>query len=170
MKSEQLPTGTVLVYPDADKPIAVGLYARVSGNEFMADLDRQLARLSAYAAERQWLVVEVVKEVGFGFDGHCRHILKLLKNEEVHVILVESRDRVSRFGHEYIDAILAAQGRQVLAIDEAARPVDFMAEMRQMALSICENIYGKACTSEQSAMIMAELMGGKEEGCLKAPS
>lgn len=163
VRAEQLPTGTVLVFPDEEKTITVALYARVASNEHMADLDRQIAKLSSYAAEKQWLVAEVVKEIGFGFNGHCRYILKLLMNKEIHVILVENRDRVARFGYEYIETILSSQGRQLVVVDEAANSVDFREEMREMVSIICEKIYGKPCTAEKSFKILSELLADREE-------
>ena len=54
----QLPSGTILVdAPVDEQPSAVALYARVSSHDQRNDLDRQLARLSQYAAERDcmWL-------------------------------------------------------------------------------------------------------------------
>jgi putative resolvase len=47
----------------------VALYARVSTHDQRNDLDRQLARLSQYAAERNLHVVESVAEVGSGLNG-----------------------------------------------------------------------------------------------------
>ena len=54
---EQLPTGTVIVHPSAS--VTEGgavLYARVSSAEQRADLDRQIARLSEFAASRHLIV------------------------------------------------------------------------------------------------------------------
>ncbi|MHB8179036.1 MAG: recombinase family protein, partial [Vulcanimicrobiaceae bacterium] len=53
------PSGTILVeVPMGGKPAAVALYARVSSHDQRNDLDRQLARLSHYAAEHDLHVVE----------------------------------------------------------------------------------------------------------------
>ncbi len=78
--SEQMPTGTIIVHP----PVSSGegtavLYARVPSADQKADLDRQIARLSEYAANRQLRVVEVVKEVGSGLNGHRRAMLRILE-------------------------------------------------------------------------------------------
>ncbi|MHB8239466.1 MAG: recombinase family protein, partial [Vulcanimicrobiaceae bacterium] len=52
------PSGTILVeVPMEEKPAAVALYARVSSHDQRNDLDRQLARLSHYAAEHDLHVV-----------------------------------------------------------------------------------------------------------------
>jgi hypothetical protein len=61
----QTPSGTILVDAPADGlPAAVALYARVSSRDHRRDLDRQLARLSQYAAEHQLHVSETAAEVG----------------------------------------------------------------------------------------------------------
>lgn len=52
---EQTPTGTILVKePEGSIPQTVALYARVSSADQKPDLDRQIARLAAYASEQGW--------------------------------------------------------------------------------------------------------------------
>jgi len=61
---------TVLVSPDTvaeSVPASFGLYARVSSHDQKSDLDRQVARLSDWAAEAGGTVVRVEAEVG-SFD------------------------------------------------------------------------------------------------------
>jgi len=48
---------------------AAGLYARVSSHDQKADLDRQVARLSAWAVQAGLPVVRVEAEVGSGMNG-----------------------------------------------------------------------------------------------------
>ena len=58
MPAEQLPTGTVIVHPPASASEGgAALYARVSRAEQKADLDRQVARLSEFAATKQLRVI-----------------------------------------------------------------------------------------------------------------
>ncbi len=71
---EQTPTGTILVKEPEAAARAVALYARVSSADQKADLDRQIARLVTYASEH-----------------------------EVTTIVVEHRDRLMRFGFEYVE-------------------------------------------------------------------
>ena len=63
---------TVLVSPDAPVPEPVshfGLYARVSCHDQQAGLDRQMARLTAWAADAGGQVIRVEAGVGSGMDG-----------------------------------------------------------------------------------------------------
>jgi putative resolvase len=63
---------TILVNPDAavaSKAEGVGLYARVSSHDQRADLDRQTARLTAWAADAGCRVLRSEAEVGSGMNG-----------------------------------------------------------------------------------------------------
>jgi putative transposase len=59
------------------------------------------------------------KEVGSALNGKRRKFLALLRDKAVSVIVVEHRDRFARFGAEYVEAALAASGRQLLVVDPA---------------------------------------------------
>lgn len=72
---------TVLVSPDAPtEPAAAayGLYARVSSHDQREDLDRQVARLAAWAADAGGQVVRVEAEVGSGMSGSRGKVRRLL--------------------------------------------------------------------------------------------
>lgn len=99
------------------------VYARVSSADQNADLDRQVARVTAWATAEQIPVDKVVVEVGSALNGHRRRFLALLHDPSVHRIVVEHRDRfcrLCRFGSEYVEAALAAQGRELVVVDAAA--------------------------------------------------
>jgi predicted site-specific integrase-resolvase len=67
--AEQLPTGTVIVHDQPEKERnGAALYAWVSSADQKSDLDRQLARLTEYAAAKKWVVVDAVKEIGSGLN------------------------------------------------------------------------------------------------------
>lgn len=87
------------------------VYARVSSADQKADLDRQVARVTAWATTQQIAVDKVVTEVGSALNGHRRKFRTLLRDPAVTRIVVEHRDRFCRFGSEYVEAALAAQGR-----------------------------------------------------------
>jgi predicted site-specific integrase-resolvase len=95
------------------------VYARVSSADQKADLDRQVARVTAWATAEQIPVDKVVTEVGSALNGHRRKFLAVLRDSSVHRIVVEHRDRFCRFGSEYGQAALAAQGRELVVVDAA---------------------------------------------------
>lgn len=130
----QLPSGTILVDASVDEQqAAVALYARVSSHDQRNDLDRQLVRLSQYAA---------VAEVGSGLNGKRRKLLRLLTDAKVGAVAVEHRDRFARFGSEYLEAALAASGRRLIVVDPSEMNDDLVQDMIAVLTSFCARSYG----------------------------
>ena len=78
-----------------------------SGHDQKADLERQLARLRKYSRTFGLSVVLEVKEVGSGVNGDRKKLASLLADTEVTTIVVEHRDRLMRFGTDYVEAAMA---------------------------------------------------------------
>jgi predicted site-specific integrase-resolvase len=93
------------------------VYARVPSADQKPDLDRQVERVTAWAAGEGLAVGRVLTELGSALNGKRRKFLVLLRDGSVKTIVVEDRDRFARFGAEYVEAALAAQGRRLLAVD-----------------------------------------------------
>lgn len=139
----QLPTGTVVV--DAKPPVnGVALYARVYSSDQKADLDRQLSRLTEHAIANKMLIVDAVKEIGSGLNGgHRKGMMRLLGNAQVQTILVEHRDRLMRFGFEYVESALAAQGRKIIIMQSDEVSDDIVRDLHEVIVSMCTRLYGK---------------------------
>jgi predicted site-specific integrase-resolvase len=97
----------------------VVVYARVSSPDQRPDLDRQVAWVTEWVTGQNLAVSRVVTEVGSAFNGHRKKFLALLRDPDVSTIVVEHRDRFARFGAEYVEAALTAQGRRLLVVDPA---------------------------------------------------
>lgn len=153
--SEQLATGTVIVLVPEKTTEGVGLYARVSGSDQKGDLDRQLSRLTEHAVSNKLFIVDTVKEVGSGLNGHRKGLMRLLGNPEVKTIVVEHRDRLMRFGFEYVESALAAQNRKVVVVDTEEVADDVVRDLHEIIVSMCARLYGKrsAKNRAQKAMV-----------------
>jgi predicted site-specific integrase-resolvase len=150
----QLPGGTILVdAPMDERPSTVALYARVSSHDQRNDLDRQLARLSQYAAEHDLHVIESVAEVGSGLNGNRRKLLRLLSDAKVGGVVVEHRDRFARFGSEYLEAALAASGRRLIVVDASERNDDLVQDMIAVLTSFCARLYGRRSARNRAISI-----------------
>ena len=57
-----------------------------------------------------------MKEIGSGVDDTRPKLLKLLTDPTVAVIVVEHKDRLTRFGYNYLEQWLKMQGRQIEVI------------------------------------------------------
>jgi putative resolvase len=150
--ARQLPSGTILV--DIPAPASLGhtgggrtgrtvVYARVSAHDQRADLDRQVARVVAWAAGQRLVVDEVVAEVGSGLNGRRAKLRRLLVDAQVATIVVEHRDRLARFGVEHLEAALAAQGRRIVVLDPAETSDDLVRDMVEVLTSFCARLYGR---------------------------
>jgi len=150
----QLPGGTILVdAPVDERPSTVALYARVSSHDQRNDLDRQLARLSQYAAEHDLHVVESVAEVCSGLNGKRRKLLRLLSDAKIGAVVVEHRDRFARFGSEYLEAALAASGRRLIVVDASERNDDLVQDMIAVLTSFCARLYGRRSARNRAISI-----------------
>lgn len=141
--AEQMATGTVIVHAEPDNVGGAALYARVSSADQKNDLDRQLARLTEFAVARKLPVVDAVKEVGSGLNGHRKGMIRLLHNAAAQTIVVEHRDRLMRFGFEYVEAALAAQGRRIVVIEPEEMTDDIVRDLHEVIVSMCARLYGK---------------------------
>jgi predicted site-specific integrase-resolvase len=128
----------------------VVVYARVSSADQRADLDRQVARVTAWATGQHLAVSRVVTEVGSALDGHRKNFLALLRDQAVSVIVVEHRDRFARFGAEYVEAALSAQGRRLLVVDPAEVDDDLVRDVTEILTSLCARLYGRRSAANRA--------------------
>lgn len=155
--AEQMPTGTVIVHAEVPKASGVALYARVSSSDQKNDLDRQLARLTEFAVANKLSIVDAVKEVGSGMNGHRRGLLRLLRDPKAQTIIVEHRDRLMRFGFEYVESTLAAQGRSVMVMEPTELADDVVRDLHEVIVSMCARLYGKRSAKNRAKKAMDAL-------------
>jgi putative resolvase len=139
---------TILVNVDAATPSSepaagVGLYARVSSHEQKADLERQVARLSGWAAQAGLRVVRVESEVGSAMNGARSKARRLLADPDVNVVVVEHRDRLGRMNTELVEAALSAAGRRMVVLDGGEVDDDLVADMAEVLTWFCVRRYGR---------------------------
>ncbi len=121
----------------------VGLYARVSSNDQRDDLDRQVVRLTGWAAQAGRRVVRVETEVGSGMNGTRSKVRRLLADPKVTVIVVTHRDRLARMNTELVEAALAAHGRRLVVLDDTEVTDDLAGDMMEVLTSFCARLYGR---------------------------
>ena len=152
--------GLILVSePDAAPSGVAAVYARVSSADQKPDLDRQVARVTAWAASQGLPVGKVVTEVGSALDGHRREFLALLRDKSVETIVVEHRDRFARFGAEYVEAALSAQGRRLLVVDAGEVDDDLARDVTEILTSLCARLYGRRAAANRAARGIAAVTG-----------
>ena len=122
---------------------AYGLYARVSSHDQREDLDRQVARLTAWAAGAGGQVVRVEAEVGSGMNGSRAKVRRLLADPKVTAVVVEHRDRLGRMNTELVESVLSAHGRRLVVLDDGEVADDLVRDMVEVLTSFCARLYGR---------------------------
>lgn len=115
----------------------------LSANENRPNLDTQAEHLSAYCAAKGWKVHKVVKEVGSGISDGRKKLLALLVDPTVTIIVVEYKDRLTRFGFTYIETLLAMQGRSIEVVNITENPIEaLVADLVSILYSFSAGLYG----------------------------
>jgi predicted site-specific integrase-resolvase len=146
-------TGGLILVGEPVTPAGTGVtavYARVSSADQKPDLDRQVARVTAWAAGEGLAVGRVVTEAGSALNGKRPKFLALLRDGSVRTIVVEHRDRFARFGAEYVEAALAAQGRRLLVVDPSEVDDDLMRDVTEILTSLCARLYGRRTAANRA--------------------
>jgi putative resolvase len=152
----QLDTGTIIVrdpLPETLSPKGIALYARVSTQGQKADLDRQLERLKNYAASRGYQVTKIVQEIAFGMNDTRPKLLKLLTDPQIGKIVVEHRDRLTRFGFVCIEQLFALQGRSLEVLFPTDTKYDLVEDFIAVITSMASRIYGRRHSKERAEKI-----------------
>ncbi|AGM31597.1 putative resolvase (plasmid) [Mycobacteroides abscessus subsp. bolletii 50594] len=126
-------------------------------------MDRQVARVTAWATIQQIPVDKVLTEVGSALNGHRRKFLASLRDPAVTRIVVEHRDRFCRFGSEYVQAALAAQGRELIVVDSGEVDDDLVRDVTEILTSMCARLYGKRAAQNRAKRALAAAASGDVE-------
>jgi putative resolvase len=123
--------------------VKLSVYARVSSANQKPDLERQLGRLKNYAAAHGYRVTRMVSEIGSGLIDRRPKFLKPLTDPSIGVIVVEHRDRGTRFGLTSIEQLLAMQGRRLEVVFPKDTDDDLVNDFVSIITSMAARIYGR---------------------------
>lgn len=161
VKSERTETGGVIIIDDGDNLMPktlVAIYCRVSSGENKINLDTQAERLISYANARGYKVAKVIKEVGSGVNDQRPKLTALLKDPSLNVIIVEHKDRLTRFGFNYLETLLALQNRRIEVVNNTDNPKDdLMADFTAIITYFCARLYGLRQTKHKTEQLIKEL-------------
>jgi predicted site-specific integrase-resolvase len=140
----QAQSGTIIIL-EKDEKINLKntvIYARVSSYEKKDDLLRQVERCSGFAAANGIRVEKVIKEIASGMNDHRPKLTELLKSKPESII-VEHKDRLTRFGFNYIEVLLEIIGCKLIVINrDTEEKDDLMKDLISIMTSFCCRLYG----------------------------
>ncbi len=151
-----------LIFVDEAAPASEGItavYVRVSSADQEPDLDRQVARVTAWAVSQGLTADRIVTEAGCALSGKRRLFLVLLRDPSVTVIVTGHRDRFARFGAEYAEAALAAQGRRLLVAGPSGANDDLVRDVTEILTSLGARLYGRRAAADRAARAVEAITG-----------
>lgn len=131
-----------------NKEICV-IYARVSSQKqkTSGDLDRQSQRLSEYCAKHNLYVEHIIKDVGSGLNDKrigFNQLTNLVINGKVNKVIIEHKDRLTRFQFNFIKKIFETFDVDIIVIDDKDEISDAEELTRDM-MSLLACFSGKYC-------------------------
>lgn len=106
-------------------------------------------------SRKGYQVTEEVTEIGSGLNDEHSKLKKLLTNPKIGVLVVEHRDRLTRFGYGYIATLFEQQSRRVEAIYPSDTGDDLVDDFVAVMTSMAARIYGHRNSKRRAEQIKA---------------
>ena len=148
-------TGRIFVKQDLIKEQKIVIYSRVSSSENKSNLDSQADRLLQYCNAKGYKVHDIIKEVGSGLNDDRKKLIKILKDPSITKIVVEHKDRLTRFGFNYIKILSNAEIEVVNNVDNNEQ--DLMQDFVSLVTSFCARLYGRRRTRRVTEKLINSL-------------
>lgn len=117
------------------------IYSRESSSENKTALSSQTDSLRRYAQAKGWSIVRVVEEFGSGVNDQRKKLHRLLKLRDFDVLLVEHKDRLTRFGFAWFEAICPFHIEVVNRAEDKIS--DLMEDLVAILTSFSARLYGQ---------------------------
>jgi excisionase family DNA binding protein len=146
----------------------LAIYARVSSNTQKDDLERQVEALKPWVAKNfPQAEYTVVTDIASGLNEERRglkELIEMARRREVDAVVVAHKDRLARFGFEYLKALFNVLGVELFVAFEE-EPKDYRQELIEdfveVVASFAARIYGKRSRKyEKVASFVEELVKG----------
>lgn len=158
LEIERTSTGRIRIVVDENKEKTIAVYARVSSSENKSNLIAQKDRVVSYCMAKGYKISKVVMEVGSGLNDKRPKLENLLKDNSIDIIVVEHKDRFSRFGFNFIQTLLNINGRSIEVINQAEDDKeDIMSDLISIITSFCSKVYGLRRSKRRTGKIIEEL-------------
>lgn len=140
------PSGTIIVSdgspPSLMQERVTYTYSRVSSVNKKEDLSRQEERCVQFCATRGWEVTKSFKEVASGMNDNRKQLNKIFDLPPGRLV-VEHKDRLTRFGFNYLEVLLTKLGWEIVVINRDFDNKDaLLKDLVTIITSFCCRLYG----------------------------
>lgn len=119
------------------------VYARVSSNDRKNSLIEQQSRLENYAKLNGLNLIGSFKEIASGMNDTRPILNKILLREDWDILLIENKDRLTRFGFNYIKTLCESKGKKILITNTSeSDKEDLMKDLISVIYSFSARMYG----------------------------
>jgi len=130
-----------------EKPpiIRAVIYARVSSSDQKSDLERQVEYLRNYCSARGYKVTGILRDVAGGLNEKrrgLRSLFKLVEEKSVDVVVLTYKDRLTRFGFEYLSEFFKSHGVSIEVIF-GEEPKNLQEELIEDLIAIVTSFAGR---------------------------
>ena len=129
----------------------VAAYCRVSSHDQKqsGDLERQVGRVTVYCANKGYKVVAILQDVGSGMSDtrpKLNKLFKIVNDHEVDRVVVEHKDRLVRFGFQYLVTYFESHGVVIEWVQETLGKnyeEELVEDILTLMSSFSSRIYGR---------------------------
>lgn len=135
-------TGHILI-PKKQNDNNCVIYARVSSNDRKQSLINQQKRLEEFAISNNYNIIKSYKEIASGMNDNRLYLNKIFELNDWSYIIIENKDRLTRFGFNYIETLLNKMGKSIIVINKTDDDKeDLMKDLISIIYSFSARMYG----------------------------
>lgn len=152
-------TGSIFIKEDtrSTKEEYIIIYGRVSSSNKKQDLDNQIKLCEEFCISRGWAIGKTYKEIASGMNDNRKILNKILENPPTKLVVLH-KDRLTRFGFNYISKLLKLIGCEVVVINNnSSDQDDILKDFVSVITSFCCRLYGARRGQAKALKIKQEL-------------
>ncbi len=136
--------GNIFILDKITKMNDAIIYARVSNNNRKESLSEQQKFLETYASSKDYNIVGSFKELASGMNDDRKILSSILNRDDWNILIVENKDRLTRFGFNYIKTLLEKNNKRIEVVNLTDDDKhDIMTDLVSIIYSFSARIYGK---------------------------
>ena len=136
------------------------IYARVSTPKQKDDLTRQVEYIEMFCVANGWQIDKVYKDIGSGLNDNRQQLNQLLGNDKITRVVISDKDRLTRFGFNYIKKLLENKNCTIVVINNASTDTDdLMQDFVSVITSMAARVYGLRRHKRHVEEILEKLNG-----------
>lgn len=144
--SRQLNTGSIIVEDyDIIKPSTESktyIYCRVSNHSRKNELEYQVQRCVDFCIANGWSIDKIYKEIASGMNDNRQKLWQMIDGKPSKII-IENKDRLTRFGFLYLERLLNKINCEIIVINkDEENENDLMKDFISIITSFCCRLYG----------------------------